>query len=109
MKLRRWLIVGLVLLTPPMSVGACALHDDLLAARFEHISPGMTRNEVVSILGAPREIIDCSAPGPFKSRLPNCVETYLYPSWGAPLVPSMWTVRFDADGVAIDKYRFVSW
>ena len=70
----------------------------------------MSNIEVVGILGRPHNILECTAPGPFKPwQRPDCVETYLYPSWGQPIVPEMWAVWFNASGTAIDKYRFVSW
>lgn len=105
----RWLIVGLVVLIPLAGVGSCAIHDELLASRFEQITPGMRLPEVEAILGTPRGIEDC-AHTEFKPwQRPDCRDAYLYPSWGIPLVPSIWVVWFKADKTVIDKYRFVSW
>jgi hypothetical protein len=106
---RGWMIVGLVLLLPPSCIEGCAIHDRLLAANFERVAVGMPRDEVISVLGPPRDTVDCTAPGPFKPwQRPDCAETYLYPSWGAPIIPEMWAVWFNASGSVIDKDRFVS-
>jgi hypothetical protein len=109
-RLWGWVSVGLFGLLPPSCIGSCAIHDDLLASHFERVAVGMQRNDVVNVLGSPRSILDCAAPGPFKPwERPDCAETYLYPSWGMPILPAMWVVWFDASGVVTDKYRFVSW
>ena len=108
MRISEW-VIGLVVLLPLSLVVSCTVHDQVLAARFQKVGQGMSQVEVVDLLGAPRDTLDCGTPGPFTERRQDCVKTYLYPSWGMPLLPSMWVVRFDARGVVIDKYRFVSW
>jgi hypothetical protein len=108
-KGRSWLIVGLIFLLPPTCVGSCVIHGDLLASHFEQIAPGMQRQKLEEILGKPRNIDDCTQTI-FKAwQGPDCRDAYLYPSWGMPLIPSMWVVWLNADGMVIDKYRFVSW
>jgi hypothetical protein len=68
----------------------------------------MPQSEVVRIVGSPRSILKCAEPfTPWKR--PDCAVAYLYPSWGAPFLPSMWVVWFNSAGVVIDKFRFVSW
>lgn len=110
MRARSWLIVGGLTALPPACVGSCTLHDELLASRFETITTGMERAEVIKVLGQPHTIEDCAAPGPFKPwHRQDCVESYLYPSWGVPLLPSVWVVWLNDQGTVIDKYRFVSW
>jgi hypothetical protein len=52
-RLRGWLIAGLAVLMLPSCVGSCALHDNLLDARFQQVARGMPRNEVINVLGAP--------------------------------------------------------
>lgn len=109
MHIRSWLTVGFVLLLPPLCVGSCKIHDELIASRFERVAVGMRHAEVVSVMGAPANVQNCATPGPFrpdKWTLPDCAETYLYPSWG-PL--DMWSVWFNANGTVIDKYHFFGW
>jgi hypothetical protein len=71
----------------------------------------MQRQKVEEILGKPRNIEDCAQT--IFRRTPwqrsDCRDAYLYPSWGRPLIPSMWVVWLNADGIVIDQYRFVSW
>jgi hypothetical protein len=95
----KWLIVGLVIVLPVAFVGSCMIHDDLLASRFEQITPGMHLPEVEAILGKPRGMEDCAHTGFTPWQRPDCREAFLYPSLGAPLVPSMWVVWLNADGV----------
>ena len=110
MRLRGWLGAGLIGLLPPTCVGSCAIHDDLLASHFERVAPGMQQSEVVNVLGWPRNILDCAAPGPFRPwQRPDCAKTLVYPSWGIPIRPEVWVVWLNDDGTVIDKYRFVSW
>jgi hypothetical protein len=102
-------IAVLMVLVPLLCVGACEMHDETLTSNFARVAVGMQRNEVVGILGTPRYTQACTLPGPFRPwKRPDCVETYVYPSWGQPLVPSVWVVWFDGEGIAIEKYRFVS-
>jgi hypothetical protein len=108
-KGRNWFIVGLVILLPIACVGSCAIHDNLLESHFEMVTPGMQQQEVQTILGAPRLIQNCTDSEFKPSTRPDCQEVYIYPSWGVPLLPSVWVVWFNADQKAIDKYRFVSW
>jgi hypothetical protein len=69
----------------------------------------MQRIGVVGTLGTPRYAQACTLPGPFQPWKPDGAETDVYPSWGQPFIPSAWVVWFDAQGIAIGKYRFVSW
>jgi len=108
--MRSWCILGLIGLLPPACVGSCVIHDNRLAWDFERVEVGMRRDEVIGVLGTPREILDCKAPGPFQPwRRRDCAETYLYPTWAAPILPSMWAVWLNDRGTVIGKYRFVSW
>ena len=109
MNLRGRLVAALLLI-PPCCVAACGIHDRLLDSNLERVKAGMRSDTLIDVLGKPREALDCKAPGPFRSwRRPDCAKTYLYPSWGAPLVPEVWAVWLNDDGIVIDKYRFVSW
>jgi hypothetical protein len=108
-KLWGWVGLGLAL-TPPLYIASCTIHDNRVASDFERVTTGMGSTQVITILGSPRSILNCNSPGPFRLRdRPDCAETYVYPSWGAPIIPEAWVVWFDAHGVAIDKYHFVSW
>jgi hypothetical protein len=111
-KSHRWglVIAVLTVLVPLLCVGACAMHDEILASNFASVAVGMQRNEVVGVLGTPRYTQACTLPGPFRpSERQDCAETYVYPSWVQPFVPSVWVVWFDGKGIAIEKYHFVSW
>lgn len=108
--MQHWFITGIIMLVPASYVGSCTIRDDRLAAHFEHVTIGMQRSEVIHVLGTPRYTQDCASPGPFKpQQRPDYAEAYVYPSWGQPLLPAVWVVWFNAKGVAIDKYNFVSW
>ena len=107
MKLRK-LSVLLLVLAPPSGVAACTIHDNMLASNFHRVNVGMQERQVLSVLGTPHTIGHCEAP--FQPwRRPDCAKSYLYPSWGEPLLPITWIVWFDASGTAIDKARFESW
>jgi hypothetical protein len=107
---RGQLIAALAVLLPLCYIGTFEIHDEILASNFARVSVGMQRIEVVGILGTLRYAQACTPPGPFKPwKQPGCAETYVYPSWGQPFIPSVWVVWFDAQGIAIGKYRFVSW
>src|SRR6185312_1463020 len=107
MKLRK-LSVLLLVLAPPSGVAACTIHDNMLASNFHRVNVGMQERQVLSVLGTPHTIGRCEAP--FQPwRRPDCAKSYLYPSWGEPLLPITWIVWFDASGTAIDKARFESW
>jgi hypothetical protein len=109
-KNRNSFIVLLALLLPAIGVGSCVAHDKRVASDFQLVAVGMSRAQVVDLLGRPRSEIDCNAAGPFKPwQRPDCAEAYLYPSWGQPLIPGEWVVWFDNTDKAIDKYHFVSW
>ena len=85
------------------------MRDNLLASHFEQIAPGMHKQQVEAILGMPRAVQNCIDSDFKPSNLPNCREVYAYPSWGIPLTPAVWVIWFDAGGIVIDKYLFVSW
>jgi hypothetical protein len=110
-RIFRGRVVATVVVVVPLSaIGSCQVHDNLLASNFERVATGTQRKDVTDLLGAPRSVQDCRVPGEFTQRhRPDCVEVYLYPSWGVPLLPSVWVVWFDSQGKVIDKYNFVSW
>lgn len=109
-KIRRgWLTAITAALVLVTCISSCTIHNALLVADFEHVTVGMQRQAVTRVLGVPRYTRHCAAPGPFRPwQRPDCVETYVYPSWGQPFLPSVWVVWFDGEGT-IGKYRFVSW
>jgi hypothetical protein len=100
-----YIVAAIVVLLP----ASCIVHDHNLHASFRTIAKGMSEGAVVSILGRPREIRDCS-PGEFMATagIPDCVETYVYASAWAPLIPEYPVVWFNRDKQVIDKYVFES-
>lgn len=109
MTARRWLVLCLIVLLPPSLIASCAIHDNRLESNFEQVTPGMQRQEVEAILGKPSSIEDCAHTAFKPWQRPDCRDVCLYPTWAAPLLPSMWVVWLNADGTVIDKYHFVSW
>lgn len=110
MRRRNWLVPVLVFLIPAIGISSAWVHDRDVASGFKIVTLGMPRAQVTELLGRPRSVTRCDAPGPFQwTEHANCAEAYLYPSWGQPLIPREWVVWFDASGTAIGKYCFVSW
>jgi hypothetical protein len=52
---RELLIVSLIVLLPPLRVGSCVIHDDLLDSAFQKVTPGMKRQDVEALLDARRD------------------------------------------------------
>jgi hypothetical protein len=77
--------------------------------KFGLVAEGMSREEVVRLMGAPDNVRSgCrDAPTWLERPVPDkvCSEELRY---NALLLPEFWTIGFDATGRAIAKYGYVS-
>jgi hypothetical protein len=102
-----------------LAVGICAVaaiglvfyaawRDSEIAGNFRLVSEGMSREEVVGLMGTPdvSRVACRDAPTWMDRRVAeSCSEELQY---DAKLAPTFWTVGFDSAGRAIAKYAYVS-
>lgn len=79
------------------------------SSTFKSVTAGMTKAEVISLMGAPgAENAKCQNHPMWLDKPINdhaCVSELQY---DARMSPEFWTIGFDAQGHAIAKYHFVS-
>ena len=106
----RWL--GLLLLVVAVgSAGFIALRSARYAKGFASVDIVATAEQVRASVGTPDAVTDCStsfggSPGiqPTPARASCATEYWYYAVWA----PEAWSFAFDAQGVLIDKYHWVS-
>lgn len=103
MKRKRSLIVlTVVVITGLAPLGFMELSDQERSASFQTISSGMSKNEVIAIMGEPNEVLlECLDP--IEGLI--CSSELQYDSY---LLPRFWTVAFDDEDRVISKYAYVS-
>ncbi len=81
------------------------------AKGFASIDVGATSDQVLAKVGTPNVVTDCStsfagSPGiPLNQARAACATEYWY---YAVWAPEAWSFAFDAQGILIDKYHWVS-
>jgi hypothetical protein len=100
-KYRRRFVWAALLLLPPALVTSCVLRDHLLEKHFKEVTPGMTPQQVVGVMGRPLWDDRCGAKMP--TGLPNpCDREMGYRATLAPLDPTYYLIWFGSDGNVID-------
>ena len=87
MKLRPFITRGAILLVPALAVSWCTAQDYLLEAHFGKVALGMSRDEVVRLMGKPSWEDHCGAKIPTGLPVP-CAKELGYSVTFAPLVTS---------------------
>jgi hypothetical protein len=79
------------------------LYDLRLEHKFDQVSKGMSEQEVQAAMGKPNKIDKCGELGGYPS---GCSKEYLYD----PRLPVIenWAVFFNAEGLTLDKYDYIS-
>ena len=106
----RWL-GSLLLVLAVGSAGFIVWRSACYARGFASIDIGANSEQVRATVGAPSVVTDCSttfggSPGiePTPARAACATEYWYYAVWA----PEAWSFAFDAQGVLIDKYHWVS-
>ena len=106
----RWL-GSLLLVLALGSAGFIVWRSSRYAKGFASIDIGATSEQVRATVGTPSVVTDCStffggSPGvqPTPTRAACATEYWYYAVWA----PEAWSFAFDAQGVLIDKYHWVS-
>jgi hypothetical protein len=93
MKLWKAALIAL----PVLSISWCTIHDDRLEAHFKEVSPGMSTDQVIGIMGKPSWVDRCGAKMP--AGLPKqCTKEIGYAVMLAPLDPSYYLIWFGPNG-----------
>ncbi len=104
----RWVLAAITAVLGAY-VGYLAWGDRSLDLAFRSVAEGASREQVVSLLGAPDEVRPGCLDLPTWMNRPAvaaaCAEEIEY---RAKLKAVFWTIGFDAQGRAIAKYRYVS-
>jgi hypothetical protein len=79
------------------------LYDNRLENKFDQVSKGMSEQQVQATMGSPDKIGNCGELGGYPS---GCTKEYLYD----PRLPTIetWAVFFDARGLVLDRYDYMS-
>jgi hypothetical protein len=88
---------GVILLVPVVAVSWCTARDHLLEAHFEKVTEGMSRDEVVHLMGKPGWEGRCGAKMPTGLPTP-CANELGYSETLAPLLPRFYLIWFGNDG-----------
>jgi hypothetical protein len=108
MKLHRVLMGSLILLVPTVFVFLGIRRDGYLSSGFEKVSNGMSRQEVVAIMGTLKRTLRCDEPMFAAPDLRKCAQIEVYPVSFAPLDPGYYAIYFDRDKRVIYKFEFQS-
>ena len=102
MKLRLGLIG--ILGAIAIFVGYCSHRDNSLAAEFPNIAVGMTRDQVVAIMGRPSWEGKCSDDDAAAAYKPdNCLNDLRYSATMAPIDPFYYVVWLGRNGKVMKK------
>jgi hypothetical protein len=77
---------------------------------FRRIHLGMSQQQILTRLGNPAQITDCTTTyggfqrGQSEQPAPGCTQEYWYYS---PIFPEGWSYTFDSQGKLIDSYHWV--
>lgn len=81
----------------------------LYSSGFETIKEGMSKAEVIAIMGTPSaEDLACSEPPMWLDKPLSNVNCAHEIEYSASLTPEYWTIGFDAHGHVVTKYHYVS-
>jgi hypothetical protein len=108
MKLRSVLVGSLIVLVPTTYVFLGIRRDGYLGSGFDKISNGMSRQEVVAIMGRPKRALRCDEPMLANPGLKKCAKIVVYPVSFAPLDPEYYAIYFDRDNRVIYKFELQS-
>jgi hypothetical protein len=106
MKLRQAPIAGLIILLILVVFGILRKKD--LDRGFEKVSTGMSRQEVIAIMGITKRTMRCDEPIFKANDLKKCAKIYVYPVSFAPLDPEYYVIYLDANKRVIDKFEYQS-
>ena len=101
MKIRAWPII--VVAAPILFVAYCSHRDNSLEANFHKVAAGMTRGQVIAIMGTLGWEGNCSddqAVGEYKPN--NCVSDMRYAVTMAPIDPFYYAIWMDRNGKVIE-------
>jgi hypothetical protein len=91
MKLRPIVTRSAILLVPALAVSWCTARDHLLEADFGKVTSGMSRDDVVRLMGKPSWEDRCGAKMP--TGLPSpCSKELGYSETLAPLLPRYYLI-----------------
>jgi len=95
--LRRAVTRSITLLVPVFAVSWCAARDHILEAHFGKVALGMSRAEVVHLMGEPTWEGRCGAKMP-TGLPPQCGKELGYYETVAPMLPRYYLVWLGNDG-----------
>ncbi len=107
MNLRPAVTRTVILLVPVLAVSFCTLRDHLLEAHFGKVATGMSRAEVVRLMGEPTWEGRCGAKMP-TGLPPQCGNELGYSETAAPLLPRYYLIWLGNDGRVVDTAPITS-
>jgi hypothetical protein len=100
MSLRPVVTRSAILLVPVLAVSWCAARDHLLEAHFGQVTSGMSRDDVVRLMGKPSWEDRCGAKMPTGLPVP-CTKELGYSETLAPLLPRYYLIWFGNTGKVV--------
>lgn len=105
--------VSIILAVCIALVAGCALwvgrQNSLLESGFQAVTPGMSRNEVISLMGKPAtETAGCHEGLTWMGQTVTGGPCGVEFRYDAHIKPVYWTVSFDRENRAMAKYEYVS-